>query len=397
VIELRDQSCIAGVGESVFCRAPGSGMSDLQLILAASLAAITDAGLEIDEIDGIMTPVMNVSSEELAGELGLTNLAYSVKSNIGGAAPVASLLTAAMAVASGVAKAVLIPAGLNGYSSMQPKAMAANKDADSPLPPSVRDFYVPIGSTAPPQWYAMMAQQHINEHSLPAEAMGAVALACRRHAQLNPRALMHGKPMTMEDYLASPIITTPYRLLDCCLVTDAAGAVVVTAADHPAASRKGRVYISGAAEGRAVPADDIANRADPLTIGLTHAAPRAYAMAGIGPEDADFAQIYDCFTFEVLQQLEEAGFCKRGEVAGFVADGRIELGGALPINTSGGLLSEAHVMGISHIVEAVRQLRGECGERQVAGASVGIVTGFGDLGDGSLAVLRNDKRVGGRR
>lgn len=392
-MSLRDQACIVGIGESGFFRAPGSGMSDLELMLVASRHAIADAGLKITDIDGIMTPVMNVSSEELSANLGLPDLRYSVKSNIGGAAPVASLLTAAMAVASGVARAVLVPAGLNGYSLMQPKAMAARPDSGSPLPPSVIDYYVPAGSTAPPQWYAMMAQRHAHEHGLSEASLGAVAVACRKHAQLNDRAIMHGKQMTMEDYLSSPIITTPYRLFDCCLVTDAAGAVVVTAADHPAAKRHPKVYISGVGEGHPFPADDISNRADPLTVGLTHAAPRAYEMAGIGPEDADFAQIYDCFTFEVLQQLEEAGFCKRGEVDAFVQGGRIELGGKLPINTHGGLLSEAHVMGISHVIEAVRQLRGQAGARQVEGAGVGIVTGWGDLGDGSLAVLRNDRRA----
>lgn len=391
---MRDQACIVGVGESQFCRAPGSGMSDLQLMLVASLRAIADAGLKPTDIDAIMTPVMAVSSEELAANLGLSDMTWSVKSNIGGAAPVASLLGALMAVSTGVAKAVLIPAGLNGYSKMQPKAMSSRADAGSPLPPSVLDYYVPAGSTAPPQWYAMMARLHAERYGASEEALGAVAVAMRRHAQLNDKALMRGKPMSLADYLASPLITTPYRLLDCCLVTDAAGAVVVTAPDHPAAQRHAKVYISGVAEGHPYPADDISNRADPLTIGLTHAAPRAYAMAGMGPEDANFAQIYDCFTFEVLQQIEEAGFCQRGEAEGFVHGGRIELGGTLPVNTHGGLLSEAHVMGISHIIEAVRQLRGTAGPRQVEGASVGIVTGWGDLGDGSIAVLRNDRRAG---
>ena len=198
--------------------------------------------------------------------------------------------------------------------------------------------------------------------------------------------------MTLDDYLASPWVVEPYRRFDCCLETDAGAAVVVGRAELARAlGRSVPVRILAVAEGRARPASDLVNRGDFFDIGLTHAAPRAYEAAGFGPEDMDFAQIYDCFTFEVIQQLEEAGFCPRGEGGRFVAGGAIELGGRLPVNTHGGLLSHAHALGMSHVVEAVRQLRGEGGPAQVAGASLGLVTGWGDMGDGSVAVLQRGR------
>jgi acetyl-CoA acetyltransferase len=328
------------------------------------------------------------SAEELAANLGIENLRFAATIHTGGAAPVASLQAAAVAVTAGIASHVLLPAGWNAYSGRRTREWVANEVASIPGGGIARDYYIPHGLTAPPQWYALIARRHMHEFGTTPEQLGAIAVAMRKHAQLNPRAVMRGKPLTLEDYLGSPMITAPYRLFDCCLETDAAAAVVVTTAERARDLPRPPVFIMGVASGQPYPADEITNRRDIFRTGLTSAAPQAFAMAGVTPRDVDFAEIYDCFTFEVLQQIEEAGFCARGEGGAFVAGGRIELGGELPVNTHGGLLSEAHVLGMSHIVEAVRQLRGEADERQVRDAEIGVVTGWGDFGDGSIAVLR---------
>ena len=386
---LADQACIIGIGETPYCRAPGSGLSHLRLLLQASVNAISDAGLKLSDIDGVMTPVLGATAEDLAANLGIKNLRYAAQVNMGGASSVASLQSAAAAVSLGLADFVLVPNGWNGFSEMRARDLRRRNESKAAMGPTVNDFYMPFGSSAPVQFYALMARRHMHEFGTPPEALAAIAVACRRHAQLNERAVMRDRPMTLDDYLNSPWISQPYRLLDCCLETDGAAAVIVTSTER--ASRldgQDPVLISGVAEGHPYPADDILNRPEFFDIGLTHAAPKAYEMAGIGPEDVDFAQVYDCFTFEVLQQLEEAGFCARGEGAKFVLGGGIELGGRLPVNTHGGLLSEAHVIGMNHVVEAVRQLRHQAAGRQVEGARVGVVTGWGDFGDGALAVLR---------
>jgi acetyl-CoA acetyltransferase len=387
---LRDHACIVGIGETEYTRDKDRRRSAFELELEASLRAVEDAGLRGPDIDGIVVPFPRMgTAEEFAANLGIEGLPFSSTLHIGGAGSVAALQHAAMAVATGVARHVLIPAGWNGYTGMRAMQSVATDVSAIPGGAIARDYYLPYGLTAPPQWYALMARRHMHEFGTTQEQLGAVALAMRKHAQSNDKALMRGRTMTLEDYLASPVIAGPYRMFDCCLESDGAAAVVVTSAQRAQDLPRPPVYISGVAEGHPHPADEITNREDIFRTGLTAAAPQAFAMAGVKPADMDFAQVYDCFTFEVIQQLEEAGFCKRGEGGGFVEGGRIELGGGLPVNTHGGLLSEAHVLGMSHLVEAVRQLRGDAGERQVAGARLGAVTGWGDFGDGSIAILRN--------
>lgn len=388
-LDLRDEACVVGIGETPHLRGAGSGMSNLEVVLEAARLAIDDAGLTCEDIDGVMAPYVNANVEDLIANLGLGPVTFTGQVNMGGASPVASLLHAALAVASGQANFVLIPFGWNGYSGLRPRDAAAQSTLTA-YRRAARDYYAPYGSTSPGHAYALMARRHIEQFGTPPEAAGAIAVACRRNAQLNDRALMRGKPLTIQDYLASRWIIDPFRLYDCCLETDSGAAVVVGAAGAARRMDGHRpVHISAVAAARPDPPDDIVNREDLLDIGLNYAAPMAYEQAGLGPEDADFAQIYDCFTYVLLLQLEAGGFCPRGEAAAFLLSGGMERDGRLPVNTHGGLLSQGHSLGMGHVVEAVRQLRGEAGPAQLERARVGIVTGWGDLGDGSVAVLRN--------
>ncbi|MBE0415431.1 MAG: transporter [Dehalococcoidia bacterium] len=389
---LRDKAAIVGIGETEYSK--NSRMSNLALLLQAATRAIEDAGLTPKDIDVVIPAMHVIPFEELAVNLGIEDLKYAVTTHMGGASAVASLESAAMAVAAGIATNILCVTGWNGYSAMRASAIGQAGDASasampmlSPMP-KLRDFEMPYGVFVPAQWYAPMAMRHMHEYGTTSRQLGAVAVACRKHAQLNERAMMRGRAMTIEDHQNSRMIVTPFHLFDCCLESDGAAAVVVTAAERAAAMRHRPVYIMGVAEGHPVPVDQIAARPDMFQIGLSYAAPRAFAMAGLTPKDIDVAEIYDCFTWVVICQLEALGFCNRGEGGHFVEGGRIVLGGELPINTHGGLLSQAHVLGMNHIVEAVRQLRGDAGAAQVKDAEIALVTGWGDLGDGSIAILR---------
>lgn len=374
---LRDRAAIAGIGTTAYTsKCDRSGLS---LAVEAINAAIVDAGLSPGEIDGIVKYSVDSSAsiEMLAANLGIEDLAYWAEVPHGGGASCATVQQAAAAVASGAARAVVC------FRSFSPVDFGdgAKHNANTlwARHAGVRDFMRGVGWTAMVDVFALCAQRHMYEYGTTEEQLGAVVMACRSHAARNPAAL-RGEPLTMAEYLASPYVSAPLRLADCFVLPSfGAAAVVVTSAERARDCPHPPAYVMGAAS--ASGKDNLQYwELHPFRRGaITHTpsrevAGRLFPMAGIEPADVDVAEIYDCYSYTLLAQLEDYGFCAKGEGGPFVENGGIEIGGRLPVNTHGGHLGEAYIHGFNHVVEAVRQVRGTS-TTQVDGAATAFVSG----------------------
>jgi acetyl-CoA acetyltransferase len=382
---LRDRTAIAGVGYTEFSK--NSGVSTLTLALRAIMAALEDAGLSASEVDAVACHRVGDSAQAVlvAQSLGITDLRYHLDLFGGGSVSHQVVASAAMAVATGMAETVVCWRAVNARSEFR---MGGTGRA---APDTIEfQYQVPYGYATPPQQFAMFARAYMDEYGIGPEDLGRVAINQRRYAMHSPRAMMRDE-LTMEDYLASRWIVEPFRLFDCCLETDAAVALVVTSAERARSLARPPVLISAGAYGSGHTLFSN-SRSDFGTSAAAQLAPRLYAMGGLSAGEVDVAELYDAFTPLVLIQLEDYGLCPKGEAAGFVADGHTSSGGPLPVNTHGGHLSEGYVHGLNHVAEAVSQLRGDAGSRQVEGAAVALSTAQPGYvaGTTSALLLRRD-------
>lgn len=344
--------------------------SALEIQAVSARAALADAGLTRKDVDGFFTatPLGAPGPLSVLDYLNL-NPRYVDGTTVGGASFVAHVHHAAAAIADGRCSVALVTYGSTARSS------GVAVGTRERLSGEYLDQFEGIYGTTTVGLYALVAQRHMHEYGTTGRQLGEIAVTCRHHASLNPAAL-YRTPITIDEVLASPMISSPLHLLDCCVITDGGGAVVLVSRERARDLRRPAVEILGAGEAVAHTA---AGRRDYLVSAAAQSAPRAFAEAGISRDAVDMAMLYDSFTITVLLTLEDLGFCPKGEGGRFVEGGRIRLGGALPVNTDGGGLSSNHpgMRGIFLIVEAVRQLRGECGPRQVRNCRVALVHGTG--------------------
>jgi acetyl-CoA acetyltransferase len=366
-MSFRDQAAIAGVGYTPFSR--DSGVSTLTLAIEAIMAALDDAGLTVDDVDALATHRVGDSTPPwvVAPALGIPEVTWYLDQFGGGSVSHAVIGQAAMAVAAGVARTVVCYRAINARSEFR-----MGGTGRGPAPVFDAQYQAPYGHLAPAQQFAMFTRAHMIKYGTTEEHLGHVAVRQRGNAAHNPRALKR-EPITLDDHLASRWIAEPLRLLDCCLETDGACALVITSAERARDLPARPVLISGAVWGGG---DSFfsGQGGDFTTSEAARIAPRLYAMAGVGPADIDVAELYDCFTYSVIVQLEDYGFCAKGEGGPYAASGATGPDGELPVNTHGGFLSEGYVHGINHVAEAVSQLRGTAGRRQVTGAEVALST-----------------------
>jgi acetyl-CoA acetyltransferase len=380
---LRAKGAVTGIGETAYTRA--SPKSAFELQIEASLLAIRDAGLHPKQIDGIIPiGLTGAPAEQFVTNFGIEDLRYSAVTPMGGASGIAAIQTAMAVIEAGICNHVLIPSGRNVSSG----ARAGVRIHQMPQFHLITEYEYPLGAVSPAQLYAPMARRHMELYGTTSQQLAEIAVTIRAHANLNDNAIMRDRTMTVEQHQASHMIADPFRLFDCSLESDGGAALVVSSARAARDMAQHPVDVLGVAEGHPDSPSAITHRGDMTTLGIAKAAPVAFKMAGVTHADIDVAEIYDCFTWVVLCQLEDMGFCKKGEGGAFVEGGRLRLGGELPITTHGGLLSQAHMLGMNHIVELVRQLRHQGGRAQVQGAEIGLCTGYGDMGDGAIAIMQ---------
>ncbi|MEU6731046.1 lipid-transfer protein [Nonomuraea wenchangensis] len=376
---MSGRAAVAGIGATEFSKE--SGRSELRLAAEAVLAALDDAGLSPADVDGMVTFSQDANQEiAVAREVGVGDLTYFSRVEYGGGAACATVAHAAMAVATGMARTVVCYRAFNERSGRrfgQPDARLGGQPTSQGLEMS---WHVPFGLMTPAAWVAMFARRYMHTFGATSEDFGRVAVAMRRHAATNPAAWFHGRPITLEEHQSSRWIVEPLRLLDCCQESDGAVALVVTSAERARDLRRSPAVITAAAQGSAAGQlmmtsyyrDDMSGLPEMGVVGR-----RLWEMSGLSPSDIRIAILYDHFTPFVLAQLEELGFCGRGEAPAFIADGGIELDGRLPVNPHGGQLGEAYIHGMNGIAEAVRQIRGTAANQLGGVANVLVTAGTG--------------------
>jgi acetyl-CoA acetyltransferase len=373
--ELRDTCAIVGAGTSRLGRVPG--VSSLDLLVEAIRNALEDAGLQASDVDGVLCrgPDESYSHHQLVAERLGINASFSTTLTNGGASQIMSVALAVMAIRFGLARTIVCGFGRDTWSRTHANEEARVRNETRPASLLPREFgpeYGYFGATAA---HGLGATRHMHLYGTTRDHFAEIALAFREHALRNPAAQMK-KPLSLEDYHAARLIVAPFGMFDCSLRSDAAGAVIVTSAERARDLKQPPVLVKGF--GTHNNTRGWFNDDNMVVTAAKQSGEAAYRMAGLGPRDVDTAQIYDCFTYMVLTQLEDYGFCKKGEGGSFVASGALRLGGALPCNTSGGQLSEAHAEGMLQIVEGVRQLRHTYpASRQVKDANVALVSGHG--------------------
>ncbi|MFE2771071.1 lipid-transfer protein [Microbacterium resistens] len=356
-----DRAAIVGIGATEFSK--DSGRSELQLALEASLAACADAGVDPRSIDGMVTYSLDTSPViEVARGLGCERLDYFSLVDFGGGAAAGTIAHAAMAVATGQATTVLCYRAFNERSGRR-FGQAVNQDGVDPDARAAHfSWYLPSGLLTPASWVAMFAQRYAFVSGATSEDFGRVAVSSRAYAATNPRAWFFERPITLEEHQASRWIAEPLHLLDCCQESDGGQAFIVTTRERARDLAGDAVVIRSAHQGAGYDQHLMTSYyrgdGDRIMPEMGNVAARLWADTGLTARDIDTAVLYDHFTPFVLTQLEEFGFCARGEAKEFVRDGHIDPGGLLPLNTHGGQLGEAYIHGMNGIAEGVRQVRG---------------------------------------